>query len=59
MRANKKACAILSAFLAEKEAGTDFGRELVFSADFCYNDIGDENGQTEKSQDHSVERRGL
>ena len=24
---------------------TNFGRELVFSADLCYNDMGDENGQ--------------
>ena len=23
---------------------TNFGRDIVFSADFCYNDIGDKNG---------------
>ena len=53
---NKKVLHFVSAFLAEKEAGTDFGRELVFSTDLCYNGMGDENGRTEKSQDHSVER---
>ena len=37
---------------------TNFDSELVFSADLCYNDTGDINGQTEKSQDHSVERCG-
>ena len=37
----------------------DFGRDVVFSADLCYNDTGDVNGRTEKSQDHSVERCGL
>ena len=31
---------------------TNFGREIVFSADLCYNSMGDENGQVEKSQEY-------
>ena len=45
--------------LTENWQAQNFGRELVFSADLCYNDTGDVNGRTEKSQDHSVERCGL
>ena len=29
---------------AENERTQNFGRELVFSAELCYNGIGDENG---------------
>ena len=35
---------LLSAFLAEKWTVQNFCRELVFSADLCYNGTGDENG---------------
>ena len=38
---------------------TNFGRDIVFSADLCYNGVGDENGRVEKSQEHSVEGCGL
>ena len=44
-------------FLTESLRTQKIGRELVFSADLCYNDTGDVNGRTEQSQDHSVERR--
>ena len=50
---------LLSAFLAEIWQAQKIGGELVFSADLCYNGMGDENGRTKKSQDHSVERSGL
>ena len=30
-------CRLLSAFLTEKWQSQNFGRELVFSADLCYN----------------------
>ena len=45
--------------LTENLRAQNVGRELVFSADLSYNGMGDENGRTEKSQDHSVERCGL
>ena len=45
--------------LTENLRAQNVGRELVFSAELCYNGMGDENGRTEKSQDHSVERCGL
>ena len=45
--------------LTENLRAQNVGRELVFSADLCYNGMGDVNGSTEKSQDHSVERCGL
>ena len=35
---------LLSAFTAEKWQSQNFGRELVFSADMCYNGVGDANG---------------
>ena len=38
---NKKASDFESFFI---RMFTNFGRELVFSADFCYNGMGDENG---------------
>ena len=31
-------------FLTENLKAQSFGRELVFSADLCYNEVGDENG---------------
>ena len=40
---NEKGQNFLSAFLAEKWQ-TQIGRDIVFSADLCYNDMGDENG---------------
>ena len=50
---------IFSVVLNGEFEAQNIGRELVFSADLCYNGIGDENGRTEKSQDHSVEGGGL
>ena len=41
----KKDTAILSAFLAEKWQTQKFGRDIVFSADLCYNGVGDKNGR--------------
>ena len=38
LTAQKKTAAFLSAFLAEKWQSQNFGRELVFSADLCYNE---------------------
>jgi len=55
----KKQGPISLLFLTESLRTQKNGRELVFSADLCYNDTGDVNGRTEKSQDHSVERCGL
>ena len=46
-------------FLTESLRTQKIGRELVFSADLWYNGMGDENGRTEKTQDHSVEKCGL
>ena len=37
-RAKTKSPWLLSAFLAEKWQTQNFGRELVFSADLCYNE---------------------
>ena len=37
--------ALISAFLVEKWQTQKFGRDIVLSADLCYNDMGDENGQ--------------
>ena len=34
---NKKETAFLSAFLAENWQAQNFGRELLFSVDLCYN----------------------
>ena len=34
----------LSAFLAENWQAQNFGRDVVFSADLCYNGMGDDNG---------------
>jgi len=31
-------------FLTENLQAQNFGRELVFSADLCYNGVGDEDG---------------
>ena len=40
-KAREKGRTLLSAFLAEKWQAQKIGRELVFSADLCYNGIGD------------------
>ena len=53
---DKKTVAFRSAFLAKKRQVQKIGGELVFSADLCYNGMGNENGRTEKSKDHSFER---
>ena len=45
--------------LTEKLQAQKVGRELVFSADLCYNGMGDENGRTKKPQDHQIEGCGL
>jgi len=37
LKYDKKEQALLSAFLVEKWQSQNFGRELVFSADLCYN----------------------
>ena len=44
LRKNKKITLLLSATLAEKWQTQNFGREIVFSADLCYNSVSDENG---------------
>ena len=36
-KTTQKALRVLSAFLTEKWQSQNFGRELVFSADLCYN----------------------
>ncbi len=51
---NKKGRTLLSAFLTEKWQSQNFGRELVFSADLCY------NGANEKpSSGRKVARLGF
>ena len=46
---------VLSAFLAEKWQTQKFGRDIVSSADLCYNGMGDDNGRVEKTQEYSIE----
>jgi hypothetical protein len=55
----KKTSGFSLLFLTENLQTRNFGREIVFSADLCYNDTGDGNGRTEKTKDHSIERCGL
>ena len=41
---HKKSAPDGAVFLAENWQLQNFGRELVFSADMCYNDMGDASG---------------
>jgi len=55
----KKASPVSLLSLTEKLQAQKVGRGIASSADLCYNGMGDENGRTEKSQNHSVEKGGL
>ena len=35
--------------LSEDLQAQNFGREIVSSADLCYNDVGDENGEQKRT----------
>ena len=54
----KTEAAILSAFLTEKWQSQNFGRELVFSADLCYNGA-NEKPPSEREGDRDSGGRSL